>query len=354
LEGEKVKSQTTYQNWFIVHLGRFSFKLDRRVLPVSVFMLALAVVILVLSVSYGEYDISPFQVVRTIFGQETNADFQLVVWQFRLPRILVAFFVGAALALSGAILQGITRNPLADPGILGVVSGASLAAVAAIIWLRLPASTLPLVTFFGGAGTAALIYLLAWKDGSQSIRMILIGIGLAAIATALTNILLVFGEIYQVQQAYIWLAGSVYGRDWGHVSTMTVGLIALVPLTFLQARHLNALNLGDDTAKALGAHVEAKRGLLLLLSVLLASLAVSVAGTVGFVGLVAPHIARRLVGPAHEGLLAISAMIGGLLLMLADLLGRAVIAPSELPVGIMTALIGAPYFMFLLYRHRNP
>jgi iron complex transport system permease protein len=342
-----------YQNWFVLRFGNFSLKLDKRVLPVGLLLLVLAIVILALSISYGDYDMSPFDVIRTILGLETERNFHLVVWQFRLPRILVAFMVGAALALSGAILQGLTRNPLAEPGILGVVSGASLAAVVVIIWLRLPNNLLPIATFIGGTAEAILIYLLAWKDGSNSLRLILVGIGLAAISTAFTNLLLVFGEINQVQQAYIWLTGSVYGRDWSHVSTIALFTLVLVPLSLMQARHLNALNLGDETAKSLGVGVERKRAILLLLSVALASAAVSVAGTVGFVGLLAPHIARRFVGAAHEALLPVSALIGGLLLILADLLGRAVLAPSELPVGIMTALIGAPYFVYLLYRFRN-
>ncbi len=348
-----MQSAKAKHNWWVVRIGGFSYKLDKRVLPVFLVMLVLGLIILVTSVSYGEYDISPLQVITTILGNETDRRFNLVVWQFRLPRIVISFMIGAALSVSGTILQGITRNPLADPGILGVTSGAAFAAVASIVWLQISPTYLPYVTFAGATIMAALIYLLAWKGGSSSIRLILVGIGLAAITGALTNVMIVFGDINQVQQAYVWLAGSVYGRDWGHVGSIAPWLLVLLPVSILQARQLNTLNLGEDTAKGLGMNVEWQRGILLLISVALAAISVAVAGTVGFVGLVAPHITRRLVGPAHEGLIPAAALLGGVLVMFADLVGRFIIAPSELPVGIVTAMIGAPYFVYLLYQTRN-
>lgn len=340
-------------NWWILRIGRFSYKIDKRVLPVLLALIVIGIVILAMSVSYGEYDINPLQVIQTILGIEEDSRFELVVWQFRLPRILVAFMIGAALSVSGTILQGITRNPLADPGILGVTSGASFAAVTAIVWLQIPSMYLPVTTFAGATIMALLIYTLAWKGGSSSIRLILIGIGLGAVTTAFTNLMIVFGDIRQVQQAYVWLAGSVYGRDWDHVYSILPWLLVLLPLAILQARQLNTFNLGDDTAQGLGVNVELQRGILLLISVALASIAVAVAGTVGFVGLVAPHITRRLIGPAHEGLIPAAALLGGVLVMFADLISRWVISPSELPVGVVTAMIGAPYFMYLLYLNRN-
>ncbi len=340
-------------NWWILRIAGFSYKLDKRVLPVLLALVVMAIGILVTSVSYGEYDISPLEVVRTILGMEEDSRFQLVIWQFRLPRIFIAFMIGAALSVSGTILQGITRNPLADPGILGVTAGASFAAVASIVWFQIPPVYIPYATFAGATIMAALIYSLAWKGGSSSIRLILVGIGLAAITGALTSVMIVFGDIRQVQQAYVWLAGSVYGRDWGHVRSIVPWLIVLLPMAILQARQLNTLNLGDDTAKGLGVNVELQRGILLLISVSLAAISVAVSGTVGFVGLVAPHITRRLVGPAHEGLIPAAALLGGVLVMFADLIGRWIISPSELPVGIVTAMIGAPYFMYLLYLNRN-
>lgn len=347
--------------WLTIRLRRppFSYRIDRRVPFVAAAILVFTAVVLVLSISYGEYNIPPLEVVRTIFRTNTDhpdyANFALVVHTFRLPRIVLAFMVGAALAVSGALMQGITRNPLADPYLLGVSGGAALAAVTIIVWVKtVPISVLPFAAFGGALITAAAIYTLAWRNGSSTpIRLILIGIAIEALVGAVTSVMLLFGNIYDVQQAYVWLTGSVYGRNWEHVHALGTWLIVLLPVAFLLARQLNTLNLGDDTAKGLGLRVERGRALLLVVSVALAAAAVSVAGTIGFVGLVAPHITRRLVGPAHEGLLPVSALFGGALVVLADLIGRWVIAPSELPVGIVIAMIGAPYFLFLLYRSRN-
>jgi len=348
------KSPSHKPAWLTIRLGSFSFKVERRVLPVGIILSLIAVVVLVLSISYGEFDISPLEVLQTILGQETDdSRHELVVWTFRMPRILVAFMVGAALAVSGAILQGITRNPLADPGILGVTSGASFVAVAMIVWWDIPLEWLPFAAFAGASIMAILIYVLAWNGGSSPVRLILVGVGLSAVTGALTNLMIVFGEINQVQQATVWLAGSVYGSGWDDVQTIALWLVVLLPVTILFARQLNTLNLGDDLAQGLGLRVEFQRILLLFLSVALAAVAVAVSGTIGFVGLVAPHITRRLVGPSHEALIPVSALFGGVLLMFADLIGRWVIAPSELPVGIVAAMIGAPYFAYLLYQTRH-
>lgn len=338
----------------------FAYRIDRRVPPVALAIIAVTLVVLVVSISYGEYDITPWEVAQTLTGtldveHPQYRNFHLVVFTFRLPRILVAFMVGAALAVSGAIMQGITRNPLADPYLLGVSGGAGLVAVAIIVWLSsVPISVLPFAAFGGALVTAVLIYVLAWKGGGSSpMRLILIGVALASVVGALRTLMLVFGEINQVQQAYVWLTGSVYGSNWEHVHALAAWLVVLLPAAFLSARWLNTLNLGDEAARGLGLQVERQRVILLIIAVALAAGAVAVAGTIGFVGLVAPHVTRRLVGPSHEGLLPVSALFGGALLVLADLIGRWVVAPSELPIGIITAMIGAPYFLFLLYRARN-
>ncbi len=352
---------TVKTTWLTLRTRRpaFSYRLDRRAPLVGLAILVFTLLVLVFSISYGEYDITPVEVVQTILGRlpQDHPDyrnFNLVVHTFRLPRILVAFLVGAALATSGAIMQGITRNPLADPYLLGVSGGAGLAAVALIVWLKTaPITLLPFAAFGGALLTAGVIYTLAWKNGSSTpLRLILIGIAISAVISAAMTVMVLFGSINDVQQAYVWLTGSVYGRNWEHVRALGGWLLLFLPAAFLLARQLNALGLGDDTAKGLGLRVERGRALLLIVSVALAAAAVAVAGTIGFVGLVAPHITRRLVGPSHEGLLPVSALFGGALLVLADLIGRWIIAPSELPVGIVIAIIGAPYFLFLLYRNR--
>lgn len=342
--------------WHTLRMGRrVSFRLDKRALPVMLVMLLLLLALVVLSVSYGEYRIAPLDVIRATLGLETdNDDHRLVVRLFRLPRIVLAVLVGAALAVSGAILQGITRNALADPGILGISNGAALAAVALLVYFEnVSIQLLPWAAFGGAFVTAALIYLFAWRGGSSPLRLILIGIGFAAVSQALTTLMVVFGDINDVQRAYVWLSGSVYGRSWGHVRVMGGWLVVLLPLALLSARHLNMLALGDESAAGLGVRLERSRAFLILVSVALASGAVAVAGTIGFVGLVAPHITRRLVGPSHQGLLPVTALTGGLMVVTADFIGRTVIAPSQLPAGIVTAIVGAPYFMYLLWRYRD-
>ncbi len=334
---------------------RTVFGVRRRVVVVFAALLLLMLLAMIVSVGYGEYRIGPLNVVRAILGLETgNDDHRLVVRLFRLPRIVLAVLVGGALAVSGAILQGVTRNALADPGILGINSGAAVAAVALIVYFQdVPVAYLPFAALGGGVLTAALIYLFAWQGGSSPLRLILVGIGFAAIAGALTTLMVVFGNINDVQQAYVWLSGSVYGRGWGHVRVMLVWLVVLLPLVLMGARQLNILSLGDEPARGLGVRLELSRGGLIFLSVALAASSVAVAGTIGFVGLVAPHIGRRLVGPEHEGLVPVSALVGGLMLLVADFLGRVIIAPSQLPAGLMTAIIGAPYFMYLLWQERG-
>jgi len=306
-------------------------------------------------VGYGEYSVPLLDVVRTVLGLQTNnTDYAFIVNTLRLPRALVALLVGVALAIAGTITQGILRNPLAAPGIIGINAGAALAAVTLIIVLpNISVSVLPIAAFMGGLTVFILIYLLAWKGGSSPIRLVLVGIGFSLMTAAITNILVTFGNINAVSQALVWLAGSVYGSSWKEVNTLLPWLIILIPVAMVMARDLNVLNLGDDIARGVGSPLEWRRGLLLVTSVALAGAAVATAGTVGFVGFIAPHIARRLVGPSHEGLLLTAGMTGGLLVVVADLIGRSLFAPIELPCGLITSAIGAPYFLYLLIRKRK-
>jgi iron complex transport system permease protein len=345
------------KSWLVVRSRRLSvsFRLDRRVPAVLLMLLLVTLVAVVLNVGQGEYPIPPLEVLKTLLGLETdNPDYPFIINTLRLPRTIVAFLAGVGLAISGTILQGIARNPLADPGIIGINAGASLAAVALIVLVpSAPIFALPLSAFGGALSIALLIYLLAWSQGSSPLRLILVGVGLAAIASALTTLMITFGEINTVSQALVWLAGSVYGRSWEQVVSLLPWLIVFVPLAFVLTQQLNALNLGDDIARGLGSRVEWQRGLLILTSVALAGAAVATAGTIGFVGLIAPHLGRQLVGPSHEGLMPTAAMSGGMIVVLADLLGRTLFAPIELPCGVITAAVGAPYFLYLLVRNRK-
>jgi iron complex transport system permease protein len=345
------------RQWLILRSQQvpFSIRLDRRV-PLFLFgLLVIAVVILIISVGYGEYPVAPIDVVKTLLRIDTgNVDHAFIIYVLRLPRAIVAFLVGIGLAVSGAILQGLSRNPLAAPEIVGVNAGASLVAVAMIVVLpALPLVLLPVAAFAGALIAALLIYVLAWNNGAAPIRLILVGIGVSAIAGAFTSLMITFGNIYDVSQALVWLTGSVYGRTWEHIQALIPWLLVFLPLTVLLARDLNTLALGDEVARGLGSRVEWQRGLLLISSVALAGASVATAGTIGFVGLMAPHLSRQLVGASHEGLIPVTALTGGVMVLLADFVGRSLFAPIELPCGVITAAIGAPYFLYLLYRNQT-
>lgn len=341
--------------WFAVRAGRFpfSFRLDRRVPLVWLATVIATLAVMVVNIGVGEYSIAPLDVIRTLLHIETGhfEDYNFIVNILRLPRMLVAALVGLALGISGTILQSLTRNPLASPGILGINTGAGLAVVVLIIVFDVTApGVIPLAAFAGASAVAILIYLAAWRDGDSPFRLILIGIGLGAITQALTTLIITFGALFNVQRALIWLAGSVYGRSWDDFWPLFAWTLLCVPSTCLLARDLNALHLGEDMARGLGNRVEMQRGLLCLAAVALAGVAVATAGAIGFVGLIAPHIARRLVGPDHVGLLPTAGLIGALVVVSADLAGRTVFAPIELPVGLVTAAVGAPFFIYLLLR----
>ena len=345
------------KQWLIVRpkVLPVSFHLDRRV-PVILLVLTLVTLLaMILSVGYGEYPISPVDVVKTLLGLPTaNGDYAFIINTLRLPRTIVAFLVGIGLAIAGTITQCITRNPLAAPDIIGMNAGATLAAVTLLILMpNAPVSLLPFAAFGGALIVSLLIYLLAWQGGSSPMRLILVGIGFDLIAKALTNIMITFGEINTVSQALVWLAGSVYGRSWSQVMTLIPWIVIFGLVALLLTRELNTLNLGDEVARGLGSRVEWQRGLLLLTGVALAGASVATAGAIGFVGLMSPHLSRQLVGASHEGLLPVAAMLGGMLVVVADLLGRVMFAPLELPCGIITAAIGAPYFVYLLISQRK-
>ncbi|MBC1221839.1 iron ABC transporter permease [Nostoc sp. UCD121] len=342
-------------DWLVIRSEGISFRIDRRVPPILLCLAVAVVVAMVMNLGRGEYPISPLDIIKTVLRIDTgNPDHAFVIYNLRLPRTLVAFMVGMALAVSGTIFQGITRNPLADPGIIGINAGASLAAVTVIVLFpSAPIYTLPVSAFVGALLMAGLIYSLAWNNGSSPVLFILMGVGLSAIASAFTSLLITFGDIYSVSDALVWLAGSVYGRTWEQVFSFLPWLIVFIPMALTLARHLNALNLGDDVAKGLGSRVEWQRGLLVLVGVALAGAGVATAGMIGFVGLIAPHLGRQLVGTNHEGLIPTSALLGGMLVVVADFLGRTLFAPIEIPCGVVTAAVGAPYFLYLLIRNRK-
>lgn len=331
----------------------FSLWLDGRVPKTLLILTILSLIAITISISYGEYYISPVDVIKTLLGFDTSSDFQFIINTLRLPRTLTAWLVGMGLAISGCIMQSITRNPLADPSIIGINAGAGLAAVLFIVvFPSLPIALLPFSAFMGGIFVALAIYAVAWQGENSIIRLILVGIGFNFIVSAVTNIITTFGEINSVSQALIWLTGSVYGKTMTQVLILLPWILIFTLVTWIMSKELNSLHLGENLGRGLGLPLQKTQLTLLISSVALSSVSVAIAGAVGFVGLIAPHIARFLVGNTHQGLIPVTALVGGLLVVSADLLGKLLFSPLELPCGIITAIIGAPYFIFLLSKSR--
>ncbi|GAA1802259.1 siderophore ABC transporter permease CdtC [Luedemannella flava] len=271
----------------------------------------------------------------------------------RWPRVVAALLAGAALAIAGATVQAVCRNPLAEPSILGVTGGAGVGAVALISLV--PTAGIWAMTGVAGAGALAafaLVYGLAWRRGLDADRLILIGVGVSSACAAVITFIIIATDPWNTGKALTWLSGSTYGRTAEQVAPVAVALLVLTPLVAVARRDLDLLQLDDDTPRLLGVRVERSRLLALGAAALLASTAVSAVGVIGFVGLVAPHAARALVGGSHARLLPVAALLGALLVSLSDTLGRTVIAPAQIPAGLVTAMVGTPYFIWLLWRSR--
>lgn len=308
-------------------------------------------VLAIWSVTLGIYPLSP-AAVWTGLVADLPAVETMVLWEIRLPRTLAALMVGFALGLSGCLFQGLVRNPLVAPDIIGINAGAGLAAVA-LIATGTALALVPLAAMAGALATAAVIYLLAWKAGIVGNRLVLVGIGVNAILAALTSYLIVKFPVEAVTPALVWLAGSLSSVQWPLLGWLGGTLLVATPLTLMLLRRLQLLQLGDDSARALGLVVERDRGVLLLVGSCLAGAAVAVAGPIAFVALVAPHIARLLAGPLTVGVLMLSGLTGACLVMLSEMIARHAMAPVTLPVGLITAATGAPLFLYLLYRENR-
>ncbi|MFS0727463.1 FecCD family ABC transporter permease [Paenibacillus sp. 1P07SE] len=310
--------------------------------------------VVLLSIAYGALSIPIKDVIWAMFGAGDQQN-RMLIQSLRLPRTVMAVLVGAALGVAGALMQGVFRNPLASPDIMGVGGGASAAAVAFLTLTdgRFSIHWLPVSAIAGALVTAALIYILGWRGGSSPNRLILIGVGMSTAMSALTTFLLISGSSFKATQVLNWLTGTVYGSSKVEVFVLLPWVALCLPLAWLIARRLNILAMGDSVATGLGNPVNRSRLLVLLLSVLLAGAAVGLAGAIGFIGLMAPHIARSLVGVRYGWIIPMSAVIGAVLLVGADMIGRLAFMPYDLPAGIFTAAIGAPFFFYLLYRSRS-
>ncbi|SFK76351.1 FecCD family ABC transporter permease [Brevibacillus centrosporus] len=336
-----------------LRMGKTSIHLHKKTVVYTTLAILLTIVAAIVSLGIGEMYIRPLDVVKALlgFGAEQDA---LIVQQFRMPRIIIAILVGAALAAAGAIMQGIVRNPLAAPDILGISSGASVAAVAfLLLFENVSIKWLPPTSFLGAMATTILLYALAWKKGVTPLRLVLIGVGIKIAAGAVVTLLIMFSPFLLQNKALLWLTGSIYGVDWNDVLMILPWVVILIVAAALLARRVNIQQLGDDIATSLGSFLQLDRFLLLIICAALTGTAVSVGGDISFVALLAPHIAKQLIGPSFGGALPLSAFIGSLILLIADLIGRVAFSPLDIPVGVFTSAVGAPFFIYLLYKNRN-
>jgi len=312
----------------------------------------------IISMNTGYTKLSPADTLRTLFGGGTDNE-NLILFKFRLPRIVVSALVGGGLALSGCIIQGISKNALADPGLLGINAGAGLMVILYVLFFGSKTMSavfiLPFLALVGASITAVLIYVLSYKKGEGIVpmRLILTGIAVQSGISALTTVLVIRLDETQFDFVANWQAGSIWGSSWRFVMALLPWLLLLVPYVICKARVLDVLSMGEDVALSLGVPVERERRRFLAVSVALAASCVSVSGGIGFVGLIAPHMARRLVGSRHAILLPTCALAGAVLVLAADTVARVILQPAELPTGIMVAIIGAPYFLYLLSKSRQ-
>ena len=337
-------------------MDSLKIKQNRFIITISILAL-LTIILFIISLNMGVVRIAPIDVFRTLIGNGTARD-SLVLVDFRLPRMILALIIGAGLAVSGAILQGVSKNELADPGILGINSGAGFFVILFIFFFQGSMNSIttmgiflmPLFALAGAIIAAFMIYILAWKKGIDPVRLILVGIGVNSGFGAAIIIFQLKMNPQDFMQAAVWLSGDIWGANWKMVGVLAPLILLLLPFAFYKAHSLNILNLGDQVATGLGIRVEKERRILLLAAVALAGFSVAAGGGIAFLGLVAPHIARRLIGPKHQFLLPVTALLGSLLLLLADTLGKNLLAPTQIPVGIVVAIFSAPYFIYLLMK----
>lgn len=322
---------------------------------VLVALLVLITLTAVISMGMGYSSLSFNRLIPTLFGQGTFKE-EFVLFSIRLPRMLITLLAGMALALSGSILQGITRNDLADPGIIGINSGAGVAIAVFFLFFPIQAGSfvymLPVVAFLGALITACLIYVFSYNrsSGLQPVRLVLVGVGFSMALSGMMIVIISSAERSKVDFIAKWISGNIWGADWPFIWAILPWLAILIPFTLYKANRMNLLGLSEPVAVGVGVVVEKERIVLLLTAVALAASAVSVTGGIAFIGLIAPHIAKSLVGPRNQMFIPVAILTGGWLLLFADTIGRNLVDPDGIPAGIMVALIGGPYFMYLLLK----
>jgi hypothetical protein len=317
-----------------------------RTIGFYVITLSMMVLLFGLSIRLGTYTLS-FEEIWAAFQPDDKNYFTLM--EYRLPRAVLAILLGGALAISGVLVQSVVRNPLASPDILGINNAAGLVAVSVLMFLpNLAFYWMPIFAFLGGVLSFVILWVVCGFN-FRPIKMAIIGVALSALWAAISHYLMLTNPV-EINTAMLWLTGSLWGRSWSYLNVVLPWLIVLLPLPFIFCRDLDTLGLGENKASTLGVTVNKVQISVLVLAVALSTTAVAICGPIAFLGLVAPHLARRLVGGRHRTLLPAALIIGALLLQLSDILARVIDPPTELPAGILTAIIGAPYFFYLLMR----
>ncbi|MFF0760055.1 FecCD family ABC transporter permease [Streptomyces sp. NPDC003737] len=331
--------------------GGLSLRLDVRACTVVVLLLAAALVASVVLIGTGDFPIPAGDVLRTLAGDGKPGQ-EFIITELRLPRVLVGLLVGASLGLGGALFQSVSRNPLGSPDVLGLGQGSTAGALVMIVLFSGSAAQVAAGALVGGLVTGLAIYLLAWKRGVHGYRLVLVGIGVSAIVTALNGYLLTKADIVDAARAVVWMTGSLNGRDWDQVWPLLALVCVLVPLVLGNARGLRTMEMGDDVSHALGVRVERVRLLLMVSAVLLTAGATAAAGPVGFVALTAPQLARRLTRSPGPNLVP-SMVMGAALLIVADWASQRVFGADQLPVGVVTGVLGGVYLLGLLVTERR-
>jgi ABC-type Fe3+-siderophore transport system permease subunit len=323
-----------------------TYRVSFRAIGFYVVTLSLMVLLFGLSIRLGTYTLS-FEEIWAAFQPDDKNYFTLM--EYRLPRAVLAILLGGALAISGVLVQSVVRNPLASPDILGINNAAGLVAVSVLMFLpNLAFYWMPIFAFLGGVLSFVILWIVCGFN-FRPIKMAIIGVALSALWAAISHYLMLTNPV-EINTAMLWLTGSLWGRSWSYLNVVLPWLVVLLPLPFIFCRDLDTLGLGENKASTLGVTVNKVQISVLVLAVALSTTAVAICGPIAFLGLVAPHLARRLVGGRHRTLLPAALIIGALLLQLSDILARVIDPPTELPAGILTAIIGAPYFFYLLMR----
>ncbi len=331
--------------------GGLSVRADVRVLAVVGALLLATAAASVVLIGTGDFPISFGDVLRTLAGNGTAGQ-DFIVNELRLPRVLVGLLVGASLGLGGALFQSVSRNPLGSPDVLGLSQGATSGALVVIVLLSGSAAQVTVGALIGGLVTGLAIYLLAWKQGVHGYRLVLVGIGVSAVVTAVNGYLLTKADLVDATRAVVWMTGSLDGRDWSQVWPLLALCAVLVPLVLANARGLRMMEMGDDVSNALGVRVERVRMLLMVAAVLLTAAATAAAGPVSFVALTAPQLARRLTRSPGPNLVP-SLSMGAALLVTADWASQRAFGADQLPVGVVTGVLGGVYLLWLLVTERR-